>query len=173
MSSQVQRGTPNDFGKLLIASLPKLRRFAYSLCRRSAQADDLVQSACERALLAKTSWQPGTNFDAWMFRIIRNLWIDTIRRLKTAGPTTDVDEAYDLIGSDGNAETETRQMLSAVQQEILRLPDELREVLVLVCVEELSYKEAAEVMETPIGTVMSRLSRARLKLAEATGYGLD
>ena len=163
--------TERDFGERLVTCLPKLRRFAYGLSRNAAQADDLVQAACEKALAAWKSWEPGTNFEAWMFRIVRNSWIDVVRRNKTAGPQTNIDDAFDLAGGDNARETEARLVLSEVQRAIFDLPSELREVLMLVCVEELSYRDAADTLGIPIGTVMSRLARARLKLAEATGYG--
>lgn len=163
--------TEKDFGERLVTCLPKLRRFAFGLARNAAQADDLVQAACEKALAARSSFEPGTNFNAWVFRILRNTWIDVVRRKRTAGPQEDIDSAYDLAGHDGARETEARLVLSDVQRAILRLPSELREVLMLVCVEELSYRDAAETLGIPIGTVMSRLARARLKLAKETGYG--
>jgi RNA polymerase sigma-70 factor (ECF subfamily) len=153
----------------LVAFLPNLRRFAVSLCRSREIADDLVQSACEKALAAADRFEPGTRFDAWMFRILRNLWVDQLRRLQTAGIQDDVDARHDLVGSDGESETEARLALRSVSTAIGRLADEQREVLLLVCVEELSYKEAAEVLAVPIGTVMSRLARARRTLAKAAG----
>ena len=153
----------------LVAFLPNLRRFAISLCRSRDVADDLVQAACERALAAQGSFEPGTRFDAWMFRILRNLWIDQVRRAKTAGPTEDIAERHDISGDTGEREAEARLTLKSVASAIDGLPDEHREVLLLVCVEDLSYKEAAEVLAIPIGTVMSRLARARKNLAEAAG----
>lgn len=153
----------------LIAFLPNLRRFAISLCRSTDRADDLVQAACERALANADRFEPGTRFDAWMFRIIRNLWIDQVRRSNTAGPQEDVSERSDLIGLDGERAIEARLTLGSVSQAIMALPDDQREVLMLVCVEDFSYKDAAEALEIPIGTVMSRLARARRNLAEVAG----
>ncbi|MBJ3774775.1 RNA polymerase sigma factor [Acuticoccus mangrovi] len=149
---------------MLIAFLPTMRRFALSLARQHDVADDLVQSACERALLNAGSFQPGTRFDAWMFRIIRNLWIDRIRRTNTQAAAP-VEEADAVVGTDGVAVATSRLELSDTAQAIHQLPDEQREVLTLVCVEGLSYAEAAGVMGVPVGTVMSRLARARTKLA--------
>jgi RNA polymerase sigma-70 factor (ECF subfamily) len=152
----------------LLVILPRLRRFAISLCKSRHVADDLVQSTCERALASADSFVPGTRFDAWMFRILRNLWIDTVRRQRTRG-IEEVDSFADIVGSSGEDEMEARLMLRSVGQAILDLPDEQREVLVLTCVEDLSYREAADTLGIPIGTVMSRLSRARRALAEAAG----
>lgn len=153
----------------LVAFLPNLRRFAIALCRSSDMADDLVQRACERALANEQRFEQGTRFDAWMFKILRNLWIDDIRKRKVAGPQEDIDERHDIAGVSGEREMEARLALNSVAQAIGELADDQRDVLLLVCVEELSYKEAAEVLAVPIGTVMSRLARARKNLAEATG----
>lgn len=153
----------------LVAFLPNLRRFAISLCRSRDVADDLVQAACERALAGADGFEPGTRFDAWMFRILRNLWIDHVRRQKTAGFQEDITEREDIAGSSGVRETEARLTLKSVAEAIGELVEEQREVLLLVCVEELSYRETADILGVPIGTVMSRLARARKALAEAAG----
>jgi RNA polymerase sigma-70 factor (ECF subfamily) len=157
----------HDIGDQLIALLPNMRRFALSLARRPDVADDLVQQACERALAHAASFQPGTRFDAWIFRIIRNLWIDRIRRDKTAGPQDDIEERRDLLGDDGERSMEARLTLASVGEAMARLPDDQRELIVLVCVEDLSYRDAAEILGIPIGTVMSRLARARRAIAAA------
>lgn len=97
-----------DVGERLMAFLPNLRRFAISLCGSRDVADDLVQSACERALASAERFEPGTRFDAWIFRILRNLWIDQVRRQKTAGVQDDITERHDIAGSSGERETEAR-----------------------------------------------------------------
>lgn len=153
----------------LIAFLPNLRRFAISLTGSRDLADDLVQAACERALQNAGSFTPGTRFDAWMFRILRNLWIDHLRRGRTAGVHEDIEERHDIAGLSGQQVTEARLTLKSVAEAVALLPGEQREVLLLVCVEDLSYRETAELLDIPIGTVMSRLSRARKFLAEAAG----
>jgi RNA polymerase sigma-70 factor (ECF subfamily) len=157
------------FPEQLVAFLPNLRRFAIVLCRSREMADDLVQMACERALANEHRFEAGTRFDAWMFRILRNLWIDEIRKRKTAGPQDDIDERHDIAGASGEREMEARLTLNSVAEAIGKLADDQRDVLLLVCVEELSYRDAAEVLDVPIGTVMSRLARARRNLADATG----
>lgn len=162
-----------DFGRQLIDFLPRLRRFAISLTRSHDRADDLVQSACERALANRARFEPGTRFDAWMFRIARNLWIDRIRRERTAGPTEDIDERLDIADATEDQVAEARMALRSVSEAIDELPEEQRQVLILTCVEDLPYREAAEVLGVPIGTVMSRLARARKKLAAATGITGD
>jgi RNA polymerase sigma-70 factor, ECF subfamily len=160
---------PSDIGDQLIAFLPNMRRFALSLSRAPDVADDLVQQACERALASSASFEPGTRFDAWMFRIIRNLWIDRTRRQKTAGPSEDVYERHDLMGEDGQQVADARQELSSVREALEAMPEDQRAIIMLVCVDDLSYRDAAEVLNVPIGTVMSRLARARKRLAELTG----
>lgn len=156
-------------GARLVSFLPNLRRFAISLCRARDVADDLVQQTCERALAAAASFDPDTRFDAWVFRILRNLWLDQLRRQKTAGPAIDLDDVPDLSVPSGEAESDARLALARVEAAMQKLAPEQREVLVLVCIEDLSYRDAAEVLEIPIGTVMSRLARARKALSELTG----
>jgi len=162
----------DDFGERLIAFLPNLRRFAISLCRAPDTADDLVQLACERAIANASSFEPGTRFDAWMFRILRNLWIDQLRRDRTAGPKDDIGLYEGSLAGDAGTTPEHRLLLGEVWTAIGRLPEEQREVLLLVCVEELSYREAAGILGIPIGTVMSRLARARANIATATGINV-
>ena len=164
----------SDFAHDLVALLPRLRRFARALAGAPDRADDLVQSACERALRARDTFQPGTRFDAWMFRILRNVWIDTGRRAGArGGEHAALVEVAEQAGWDGREVVETRLMLARTRDAIAALPPESREGVVLVCVEELSYREAAEVLDIPVGTVMSRLSRARVKLAKTLGLSQD
>lgn len=160
-------------GERLVSFLPNLRRFAISLCRARDVADDLVQQTCERALAAAASFDPDTRFDAWVFRILRNLWLDQLRRQKTAGPAVDIADVHDLAVESGETQSEARLALERVQVALQQLPPEQREVLVLVCIEELSYRDAAEVLDIPVGTVMSRLARARKALSELTGINPD
>lgn len=160
---------PLTVSDLLLDFLPNLRRFAISLCRSRDVADDLVQAACERALANERGFEPGTRFDAWMFRILRNLWIDQLRKQRTAGPTEEVSTRYDIAGDDGVRAMEAKSELGAVAAAIDQLSDEQREVLLLVCVEDLSYAATADLLGIPIGTVMSRLARARLNLASRVG----
>ncbi|NBJ11088.1 RNA polymerase sigma factor [Microvirga arsenatis] len=159
---------PAAIGQELVALLPRLRRFALVLCRSQTLADDLVQGACERALARADSWAPGSRFDAWMLRILHNHWIDHLRRTRAEGMTEDVTTQTQLIGDAGEDPIFSRLVLSKVQKAIDALPQEQREVLVLVCGEDLSYREAAEILNVPVGTVMSRLARARKRLVEMT-----
>jgi RNA polymerase sigma-70 factor (ECF subfamily) len=152
------------FQRELVTLVPRLRRFAYALTGSIDLGDDLVQSACERALRNAAQFQPGTRMDSWMFRIIQNLWLDDRRRRVVRGTT--VDPEVVTLSDDGREaqRTEDRITLERVRATVDALPDELRLVLTLVALEGHSYREAADMLEVPIGTVMSRLSRARSKL---------
>jgi RNA polymerase sigma-70 factor (ECF subfamily) len=158
----------DHISRLLVGFIPNLRRFALSLCRSRDLADDLVQMACERALANADRFTSGTRFDAWMLRIVRNLWIDQIRRRNAAGWEQDIDQRRDIFDALGERDAEARLSLADVVQAIADLPQDHREVILLVCVEDFSYREAADTLAVPVGTIMSRLARARKKLAEAT-----
>jgi RNA polymerase sigma-70 factor, ECF subfamily len=157
------------FSKDLIALVPKLRRFALSLCGNAHDADDLVQSACEKALRNAAQFQPGTRMDSWMYRIIQTLWLDDLRKRKLRGAPVDPMEI--AIGDDGKAARlpEDRLMLAQTSAAMASLPAAQRAVLSLVAIEGLSYQEAADVLDVPIGTVMSRLARARDSLLPQLG----
>jgi RNA polymerase sigma-70 factor (ECF subfamily) len=145
--------------------LPRLRRFAYGLTGSIDAGDDLVQSACERALSRLHQWQAGTRLDSWMYRIMQNLWFDELRAGRRRELVTEELDA--MTGGDAETEMAMRLDLAAVRRRIADLPPDQRAVLLLVSVDGLSYKEAAVALEVPIGTVMSRLARARLALARA------
>lgn len=150
----------------LIELLPELRRFAYSLtCDRDA-ADDLTQSALERALTKASAWDSSRPLKFWVFRIARNLWLDQLRAEKVRGNTEDIDDEGVDIADDRLAAMHTTQELREVMDKMRELPEDQRAVLALVAVEGYSYKEAAELLDIPVGTVMSRLSRARKTLIE-------
>lgn len=161
--------TSSPFAEELVALLPRLRRFARSLCGDATLADDLVQLACEKALKSSDQWQEGTRLDAWAFRILRNAWIDHVRRRKNEGVEQRVEDVIGLVGDDGRRVAHASIAANAVMEGLARLADDHRQVLTLVCVEELSYREAAEALDVPIGTVMSRVSRARKALADVLG----
>ena len=153
-----------NFQAELVKLLPRLERFAYALTGSLDQGDDLVQESCARALERKEQWQTGTRLDSWMFRIVRNIWIDNRRANKVRGEPVDIDTVYDLSGVDGRTVTDARMTLETVGRAMEELPEEQRLVIALVCIDGLAYREAAEVVDAPIGTVMSRLARARVAL---------
>lgn len=142
----------------LAALLPRLRRFGRTLARHREDADDLVQTALERALTRADQWQPGTRLDSWMFRIMQNAWIDETRARERRGQTFVAEEEGEAVGV---SFTDAQIDAIAVRRAVARLNDDQRSVVGLVLVEGLPYKEAAEVLGVPIGTVTSRLARAR------------
>lgn len=162
---------PDAIRAQMIQILPRLRSFARSLARVPDQADDLVQQTCEKALRNLDGFTPGTRLDSWMFRIMRNAWIDTQRARRDTVPLTDAagDDGPGVIlpGEDGRRTVLARLQLSEVRGAIARLPEDQRSVLLLVCVEGIRYREVAEALEIPMGTVMSRLGRARAALLRA------
>lgn len=158
------------FGEQLVAVLPRLRRFARGLAGGAAAADDLVQAACERALARAHQFQEGTRFDSWMFRIVQTIWIDQLRARDVRKEDGEV--AEERLGSDAPVRRiEARLALDEVRLAVDRLPAEQRAVLMLVTVDGLSYKEAADVAGVPVGTVMSRLARARVALHQQLAAG--
>lgn len=160
---------PPDLADELVRLLPHLRRYGLSLARRPDIADDLVQITVERALAGWQGFDRNTRLEPWLFRILRNAFIDMTRRARTQGTGIEVSEAPEILPHDPAPAMEARLMLQSAQAAMTTLPDEQREVLHLVCVAELSYAEAADLLGIPKGTVMSRLSRARLALAEKLG----
>lgn len=154
----------NDVRSEIIRLLPRLRRFAYALTANRDKGDDLLQEACVRAFAHLDQWRPGTRLDSWMYRIIRNAWLDQIRALRTRGHVVSVDDDMELPGEDGRTVVENRLTLNQVLDALVRLPDEQRAPIVLVCLEGLSYQEAAALLEIPVGTVTSRLIRGRRAL---------
>ena len=151
--------------------LPRLRRFGLSLTGSSADADELVQNVCERVLLRSDQLRDRTRMDAWLYGIMRNLWIDELRHRRIRRHE-DIDAAGGVIGDDGQAVADGRIALAAVRRLMLQMPEDQRTVLMLVCVDGLTYKEASEVLGIPLGTVMSRLSRARLDLHQRMTGGV-
>lgn len=156
----------------MVALLPRLRRFARGLAGTADQADDLVQAACERAIARIEQWTPGTRLDSWMFRIVQTIWLDERRaaKVRTGEGRVEAAEAADPeLTVDGVRRMEAHLTYDAVRRAIANLPEDQRAVMLLVCVEGQTYKEAADTLSIPIGTVMSRLARARLGLSRVLG----
>jgi RNA polymerase sigma-70 factor, ECF subfamily len=146
--------------------LPRLRRFARALTHHREDADDLVQLAVERALTRADQWEPGTRLDSWLFRIMKNAWIDEVRARTRRGAVLLPEEAGEHVGTspmDAHADA------MAVQQAMAHLNEDQRLVVALVLVEGLPYKEAAAVLDIPVGTLTSRLARAREHLQALLG----
>lgn len=152
----------------VIDHIPSLRRYARALTGDAWAADDLVQDTLERACSRWRLWLAGTDLRAWLFTVMHNLYVSQVRqavRRASAAPLVDVDEvAHELKAPDNP--TDVRIDL---QRCLLRLPDDQRAVLLLVTLEDLSYEQVAKVTGVAMGTVMSRLSRARSRLRELMG----
>ena len=162
----------DDIRGEIAALVPRLRRFAYAICGNREEGDDLVQTACVKALSRLDQYERGTRLDSWMFRIVQNSHIDAIRSRKRAGGPTDP-EVLERLSDQGQSarRNEHRMLLARVRDAITELPDDQRAVMALVAIEGYSYKEAAAILETPIGTVMSRLARARARLMPLVAEG--
>jgi RNA polymerase sigma-70 factor (ECF subfamily) len=156
----------------MVELLPRLRRFARVLAREPADADDLVQLTLERALVRRDQWTVGTRLDSWMFRIMKNAWIDETRARKRRDVVFAPEEAGEHVGDEGATAFERRLRAAEVERELVRLPEDQRLAVALVLIEGLSYREAAEVLEVPMGTLTSRLVRGRnAMLARLGGEG--
>ena len=158
-----------EFDAGLIEMLPRLRRFAFALARDAADADDLAAQVAERALRSRDHWQPGTRLDSWVYRIARNLWIDEVRARTRRRKVEMPPESGELVGHDPRAGTDAAIDLQRVMAAMGQLPDEQREVVALILVEGFGYREAAELLDLPIGTVSSRLVRGRTALLALLG----
>ena len=158
-----------SFEQEMSALLPRLRRFAHALSRNFSDADDLTQSTIERALRARYQWQAGSRLDSWLYKIMRNLWIDTARSRARKQRFEAPAEEAEKLGDDPTEGIEAKAELRRVMQAMERLPDEQREVVALILVEGFGYRETAEMLELPIGTVSSRLVRGRTALMEMVG----
>jgi RNA polymerase sigma-70 factor (ECF subfamily) len=145
----------------LPALLPRMRRMARALTGHAADADDLVQIALERALARATQWRPDGRADAWVFGILRNAWLDELRSRSRWQQVLAPEEAGEIVGEPA---IERQTTVWSVAEAVGRLPPEQREVVALVLVEGLGYRETAELLGVPIGTVTSRLARARAAL---------
>ena len=142
----------------MIALLPRLRRFGRSLTQTAHDADDLVQITVERALARLDQWKPHAPLASWMFGIMRNAWLDEARSRARRAKIFVSEEAGENIG---DAASESHIHALTIHDAMARLPGEQRLAVGLVLIEGLSYKEAAEIMEVPIGTLTSRLARGR------------
>ncbi|MDB5699282.1 MAG: polymerase ECF-type sigma factor [Alphaproteobacteria bacterium] len=159
----------STFEQGLTEALPRLRRFAHSLSRNPADADDLAQQTVERALRSRSRWQEGSRLDAWLYRIMRNLWIDEARSRARKAKVERPPEDGEKIGFDPRGGQDAAIDLQRVMTALDRLPDEQRETVSLILIEGFGYREAAELLDLPIGTVSSRLVRGRTALLKMLG----
>jgi RNA polymerase sigma-70 factor, ECF subfamily len=150
----------------IVLLLPRLRRFARNLVRNPHDADDVVQAAVEKALLRSEQWRRDARLDSWMFKIVRNTWIDEVRSRGRRDKLFLAEEAGEHVGIQP-IDSEITNM--SVQAAMARIPEDQRIAVSLVLVEGLPYKEAAEVLDIPIGTLTSRLARGRDALQALLG----
>lgn len=153
----------------IVALLPRLRRFSRSLTGNASDADDLVQIGVERALRHLDQYQPDTRLDSWMFKVLKNAWIDEVRSRQRRDKIFAPAEAGDFIGDNSAEALEARRKLAEVESAMLELPEDQRLAIALICVEGLSYAEASEVLDVPVGTLSSRLTRGRETLMARLG----
>lgn len=150
-----------SFEDNLLEQIDSLFNFAFRLTRNREQAEDLVQEASLRGFKAYHKFAEGTNFKAWMFNILRNIYINEYRKKSREPVKVNYEEVENFISLPEFTGFEEELFSEAIEQSLNQLPEELRTTLMLFYVEELSYKEIAQVMKCPIGTVMSRLFMAR------------
>jgi RNA polymerase sigma-70 factor (ECF subfamily) len=168
------RHNPNPADELALAQalpqlLPRLWRFALRLAGDRHEAEDLVQRACLRALERQHQLKPGTSTLSWLFSIVHSVWLNEIRarKIRSRGCIQWTEELANTLADPSASDPETSVLHQQIVNAVERLPDAQRTVMLLVAAEGLSYREAANVLEVPIGTVMSRLARARLTIGKA------
>jgi RNA polymerase sigma-70 factor, ECF subfamily len=154
----------DDIGQLIAAEIPKLRRYARALLRNKDRADDLVQDTILRALEKKHLYERGTNLRAWLFTLMHNHYVNSVRRSARRGQTILVEKVALASPALQVASVELREL----ERAIARLPAERRETLLLIALEGMGYEEVAQICGVPLGTVRSRLSRAREELRRMT-----
>ena len=159
---------PDAFEAQLLSLIPQLRGFARTFRAQPADADDLVQEAVAKALQSRAHFTPGTNMRAWTFTILRNILVSQKRR---AWRSTQLEPGHaenSLVAAD---DPEAPIRLDELRQALAMLPDLQREALIMISCAELSYEEVAQIVGAPVGTVKSRVSRARIALAEIIERG--
>jgi RNA polymerase sigma-70 factor (ECF subfamily) len=147
--------------KAIAAFIPRLRRFAHALVRDPAAADDLVQDTLERACSRSGQFREGTNLQAWLFSIMHSVFINGLKTPHARASFESIDEDFELPVPDFTRQLELRELIVTALEE---LSPEHREVLLLVALEDMPYDEAAQVLGVPVGTVKSRVARARSQL---------
>jgi RNA polymerase sigma-70 factor, ECF subfamily len=154
----------SEFESLVEQEIPRLRRYARALTRDTARADDLVQDTLVRAITKGHLWEFGTDLRAWLFTIMHNQYVNMVRRAVRDMNAVDIDQLSDglVATTDPTASSQLREL----EQALDRISEEQREVILLVGLEGVSYEDAAQILDIPVGTVRSRLSRGRDALRE-------
>jgi RNA polymerase sigma-70 factor, ECF subfamily len=158
----------DEFQRALPELLPRLWRFALRLTRHNADAQDLLQRCYLRALECRNQWRPGSSLVSWLFAIMHSIWMNELRsaQRRREGSLTVTENLDELPDPSRRVDPEYQLLFKQVVESVQALPEAQRVVMILVAVEGLSYREAADALDVPIGTVMSRLARARLTLGE-------
>jgi RNA polymerase sigma-70 factor, ECF subfamily len=159
----------DELARTLPQLLPRLWRFALRLSGDKHDAEDLMQRACVRALERQHQLQPGTSTLSWLFSIAHSVWLNEVRarKIRRHRSIQWSEELAETVADPSASDPDTAVLHQQIVSAVARLPDAQRAVLLLVAVEGMSYREAASVLKVPIGTVMSRLARARLTIGEA------
>lgn len=155
----------NRFEELLIEEIPSLRRYARALCGDHVQADDLVQECLLRAVSRRKLWVGRRGMRPWLFTILHNIFVNSLRRLSSSPVVASIENLERQSASEQDADLHC--VVSDFEKALRQLSDEQREVLLLVGLEQMSYKEISKITRVPVGTVMSRLSRAREQLRQS------
>ena len=153
-----------SFASRTMQYIPRLRRYARALTGDISAADDLVQDALERALLKQSLWREGTDLRAWLFTVMHNIFINQVRSAAANRLVPIDDVAADAFVDTSPLQASDRLEIRDLDAALQALPEEQRAVVLLIGLEQMTYEEAARVLEVPIGTVMSRLSRGRERL---------
>ena len=146
---------------LIVAQIPRLRRYARALLHNPSTADDLVQDTLERAWAKRDLWRSGSDLRAWLFTIMHNIFVNQFHQRAAVPTLAEFDDATPVVAA---ASAEDGIALRDLAKALTQLNPDLREVIFLVGVEQMTYQEVADVLGAPIGTVMSRLSRGRERL---------
>jgi RNA polymerase sigma-70 factor (ECF subfamily) len=152
----------SEFHRLIEEQIPRLRRYARALTRNPERADDLVQETLVRALDKESLWQPGTDLRAWLFTLMHNQNVNTVRRAIREGVSVNVEDVSGALVA--ATDPTVSRKLCELDRALGRLPEDQRRVILLIGLEGMAYDTAAEVLGIPIGTVRSRLSRGRENL---------
>ena len=157
----------SDLSRLVEQEIPRLRRYARALTHATDRADDLVQDTLVRALSKLHLWQPGTDLRAWLFTIMHHQFVNSVRREARERTTVDIDHVSSTLTA--TTDPTGRRQLIELDRALALLPNEQREVILLVGLEGLPYESIAQILGVPLGTVRSRLSRGRERLRELMG----
>ena len=158
-----------EFRGRIEEEIPRLRRYAWALTRNWSRCDDLVQDTLVRALAKEHLWEPGTNMRAWLFTIMHNQNVNAVRSAMREGMTVDIEEqSSNLVAT---TDPTVARQLHELNRALAQVPEQQRQVILLVGLEGMSYEDAAAILHIPVGTVRSRLSRGRDALRTLMGMG--